>query len=139
VLAVGWGRGRAVMVVVVVVAVVVERPPSKHVVLPMAPSPCCRCVECVHARGCVCVCACVCARVCACVRVCVRVCVCALCCHTPLYLAGLTNKQLKVELKARHAVVGGPRPDLLERVKQLMDGSHVILCVVCFHLCLGGG
>ena len=40
--------------------------------------------------------------------------------------AGLTNKQIKVELKERHAVVGGTRTELLERAKQLMMGTYVI-------------
>ncbi len=43
--------------------------------------------------------------------------------------AGLTNKQLKIELKERHAVVGGTRAELLERVRQLTLGTYVIQCV----------
>ena len=40
-------------------------------------------------------------------------------------LAAMTLKNIKVELKERYAVVGGTRPELLERVKQMMQGTYV--------------
>ncbi len=47
------------------------------------------------------------------------------CAASRLYVTGLTLKQIKVELKERHAVVGGTRPELLERIRQLMLGTYV--------------
>jgi hypothetical protein len=53
----------------------------------------------------------------------------------PAPLPGLTLKVIRAELKDRYAVVGGTRPELLDRVRQMLQGTYKFQYVRRAHSC----